>query len=92
MRGLAPLRKPSCCPKCGGVDVRRIFFGLPNAEAMQIVDRGEAVLGGCAILEDRPDWRCHHCRHKWFLADDPARIERERFIFGLGGKEPGKDA
>jgi ribosomal protein L37AE/L43A len=77
------LRKPDVCPKCSGMDVRRILYGRPTAESMQRVERGEACLGGCFIQPWLPDWRCHSCRHVWFVADDPSKQELERLLHSI---------
>jgi ribosomal protein L37AE/L43A len=74
------LRKPDTCPKCDSTDVRRIIYGRPTAESLERIKRGEACLGHCFIEPWLPDWRCHACRHEWFVADDPGKQELERLL------------
>jgi hypothetical protein len=60
-----------------------ILFGRPTAEAMDAVDRGEIILGGCFIMPDQPDWECTACGYQWFDADDPAKIRRDKILNDL---------
>ena len=50
------LRKPKNCPRCGSTKLAQILYGRPTAEAMEAVERGEVVLGGCFVLPHQPDW------------------------------------
>jgi hypothetical protein len=85
------LRKPAECPKCHGRDIRRILYGFPTDEAFAMVDRGEAVLGGCVVFDWMPDWECHDCRHRWFDPDDPAKQEMESLSARIQEKLRAKD-
>ena len=74
------LRKPELCPKCGARDFKRIVGGRPTQEGWDMINSGQAVLGTCFESLDRPDWRCMACRHEWFDATDPARIELDQTL------------
>ena len=74
------LRRPKNCPRCGSSKFVEILYGRPTQEAMDEVDRGEIVLGGCFLMPDQADWECTTCGHQWFDADDPARIMRDKFL------------
>jgi ribosomal protein L37AE/L43A len=71
------LQRPASCPECGNPEVIRIIYGKPTVESMAKVERGEATLGGCFIEPWLPDWQCGMCRHKWFVAEDPAKQQME---------------
>lgn len=77
------LRKPDACPSCAGNDIRQIMYGLPMDETLRRAERGEVVLGGCAIFDGMPDWHCMTCQHEWFDPSDPARIERDELLAKL---------
>lgn len=68
------------CPQCGAMEVLRILYGHPNSTALALVNDGTAVLGGCLIQHCLPDWRCGSCRHEWFDASDPAKVEMEALL------------
>ncbi len=74
------LRRPGICPKCGGSEVQRIIYGVPTKESWQLIERGEACLGGCFVTPWLPSWRCGSCWHEWFVADDPGKQEFERYL------------
>jgi hypothetical protein len=74
------LRKPTACPKCGSADIRLILYGHPNAEAVAMILRGLACVGGCLMDRWLPDWRCHDCRHEWLDPLDPAKQELEGLV------------
>ena len=77
------LRRPKNCPQCGSTKFAQILYGRPTSEATEAIERGEFVLGGCFVLPDQPDWECQACRHQWFDATDPARIEWEKLLDDL---------
>ena len=80
MTDLAPLQQPACCPHCGGLSVLRILGGRPSADGCQMIERGEAIAGSCFLSPDNPDWYCKQCHHRWFVKDDPVRLEREALL------------
>lgn len=72
------LQRPSECPDCRGKNIQRILYGLPGPSMLDLVKRGEAVLGGCFVQAWSDDWRCAECKNTWHLPDDPGKIELER--------------
>lgn len=71
------LRKPAACPKCGRPRVQLILVGRPTPEGLEMLNRGEAVMGGCLIEENMPDWKCADCGDEWYDPTDPVRQEWE---------------
>jgi ribosomal protein L37AE/L43A len=99
--GMAELRKPAACPKCGGTTIRRICYGIPNEEAWALVRSGQGTLGGCFVTEWMSDWDCEACNHRWFDPDDPVKQEMEQLHASIvarhrrrrsGSAEPGAAA
>lgn len=76
-------RRPERCPTCGCTRLRLILHGSPTDEAMALVRRGEATLGGCFIVPQEPDWECSRCRHRWFDPHDPVRQRIDMQLNGL---------
>lgn len=66
-------RKPEHCPACQSKKVLRIFYGRPLQSTIDVVDRGEGVLGGCMVQPAAPDWKCGSCHHRWADDTDPVR-------------------
>lgn len=63
MRILDVIRRPKHCPRCGG-DVCDIIWGKPAAtwEDDHFKETGhKAVLGGCCITGNDPDYQCEDC-------------------------------
>lgn len=57
------IRRPKKCPRCGG-EVCDILYGEPTAtwEEVYLAETGHrAVLGGCIISENMPDYECAKC-------------------------------
>ena len=55
--------KPDACPDCRFSPVAEIIYGevrVSDALALRMKD-GDAVLGGCFVIEDAPTWRCTAC-------------------------------
>lgn len=71
------LRRPERCPECGEASFVRVLHGYPAPEARAMIERGDAVSGGCFIALNLPDWRCRNCEHEWLDLSDPARQELE---------------
>ena len=47
------------CPSCGSIGyVLPIYYGMPNEKAIQEYNDGNAVLGGCSIEFDAPNYHC----------------------------------
>jgi hypothetical protein len=53
------------CPKCSGIEVLRIMYGLPTDEAIEEAQAGKIALGGCVVEESNPDWECKSCGYRW---------------------------
>jgi hypothetical protein len=68
--------------------ILRIFYGLPTSEAMEIVRRREAVLGGCFVGAGQPDWECAHCGHRWYDPQDPEHRRWDAFVEELAARPP----
>jgi hypothetical protein len=66
------LKKPESCVKCKGAEILFIIRGQPSREAMAMVHRGEAVLGGLTFSTDMPHWQCKDCGHQFSIETDPA--------------------
>jgi len=51
------------CPKCGGVDIAMILYGLPSDELLQSkkVKEKRIILGGCVISGNDPKLECNDC-------------------------------
>jgi hypothetical protein len=57
-------KKSAVCPACGGPGFP-IVYGLATYQAGQATERGEIVLGGCAVTGEDPDYRCGECGVRW---------------------------
>jgi ribosomal protein L37AE/L43A len=77
---MTELRRPEKCPACGATSFVRIIRGRPTPEAWDMIERGEAVPGGCFVFPQMPDWRCKSCQHEWLDLEDPVRQELEKAI------------
>jgi hypothetical protein len=77
---MTEIRRPDRCPACCDANFVRIVYGVPTPSSLAMVERGEAVLGGCFHGLRMPDWRCNSCRHEWLDLTDPARQEVENII------------
>ncbi len=56
-------RKPNKCPACHAATVAPILYGMPDFSPELKRDREarRAVLGGCCVTEDDPEWECTAC-------------------------------
>lgn len=77
---MTELRRPEKCPECGGTRFVRIIRGRPSAGGWAMIDRGEAIMGGCFVSLGMPDWHCQTCSHEWLDLEDPARQEIEEIL------------
>ena len=55
------------CSRCGSRDVGRILRGYPifSDDLRAHLDAGEVVLGGCIVMGNDPEFRCHACGHEF---------------------------
>jgi len=44
-----------------------ILYGLPHftTELERELDEQRAVLGGCVLFDESPQWQCVACGHRW---------------------------
>ena len=51
------------CPKCGGVDIAMILWGLPSDSEFlkEEVKKKKIVLGGCLVAKNDPELECNDC-------------------------------
>ena len=51
------------CPKCGGIDIAIIFWGLPDGSEFlkEGVKRKKIVFGGCIVSKNNPELECNDC-------------------------------
>ena len=51
------------CPKCGGIDIAIIFWGLPDGSEFlkEAVKRKIIVFGGCIVSKNNPELECNDC-------------------------------
>tara|TARA_B100000686_G_scaffold293513_1_gene323083 strand:+ start:239 stop:445 length:207 start_codon:yes stop_codon:yes gene_type:complete len=60
------LRKNRRCPECGSNNVLLIDYGyIDNPDAIQQIENGEIVTGGCCIDEDSPKRECRDCEERF---------------------------
>src|SRR5690625_1440041 len=53
------------CFTCGSLDVAKIIYGYPTADAFKEQEEGKIKLGGCVISEDNPVYHCNQCEKQW---------------------------
>ena len=64
-----PKRSPAPCPRCGGLDVVRIVYGLPMQELVDLANQGKVALGGCIVTGNDPQKHCNACGFEFDLPD-----------------------
>ena len=64
MRSITTRPTPHC-PGCNSQRVVPIVFGYPTPDAMEAVEEGKIMLGGCIVEEGNPNWHCKDCDHEW---------------------------
>ena len=47
---------------------------------MEMIQKGEAISGGCFVRPWQPDWHCAGCGHEWYDENDPAKVELEKTL------------
>lgn len=78
MRMLDVIRRPNRCPLCGG-DICDILYGEPTATWYEdyLKDTGlRAVLGGCCITDNDPDYECAKCGQQFWKLTFPAKSKQ----------------
>jgi hypothetical protein len=53
------------CPNCGGRDILPFLWGLPTDEGLRKGKAGEAVICGCVMIGNEPEFRCKSCGYEW---------------------------
>ena len=56
------------CPKCGSTNVTKIVYGyvdLSDSTLNAELKSGKAVLGGCRVSDDSPEYSCNDCHYSW---------------------------
>lgn len=84
---MSELRRPDACPACACRRILPIFYGLPLPDAMALVKRGEALLGGCTISAGQPDWACSRCGQRWYDSQDPTRQKTDAMLDELASRQ-----
>lgn len=67
MKRIDVISRPHKCPRCGG-EVCDILYGEPTAtwEEDYLKETGHrAILGGCIITDDDPNYECAKCEQKF---------------------------
>ena len=80
MRILEVIRRPKCCPRCGG-EVCDIIYGMPVAtwEEDYLKETGRmAVLGGCCLSVDGkdPNYQCEDCGQRFLRLSFPRNAKK----------------
>ena len=74
------IQKTVICPQCRGAEIKRILYGRPDARDMEMIQKGEAISGGCFVRPWQPDWHCAGYGHDWYGENDPAKVELEKTL------------
>ena len=89
MKALDVIRRPKRCPRCGG-EVCDILYGEPTStweEDYKKETGHRAVLGGCIIWEDCPDFQCEDCELQFLKLSFPSNAKKRAFEALVGGDE-----
>ena len=89
MRILDVIRRPKRCPRCGG-EVCDILYGEPTStweEDYKKETGHRAVLGGCIIWEDCPDFQCEDCELQFLKLSFPSNAKKRAFEALVEGDE-----
>jgi hypothetical protein len=73
------------CPACGSMNTVPIMYGLPAFDAMEAVERGELVLGGCFVTEYQPQRHCMDCKKDFEYKNFISTLPIEFLQFNVGG-------
>ena len=72
------IRRPNRCPLCGG-DICDILYGEPTAtwyEDYLKATGHRAVLGGCCITDNDPDYECAKCGQQFWKLTFPSKSKQ----------------
>lgn len=89
MKALDVIRRPKRCPRCGG-EVCDILYGEPTStweEDYKKETGHRAVLGGCIIWEDCPDFQCEDCELQFLKLSFPSNAKKRAFEALVKGVE-----
>ena len=89
MKALDVIRRPKRCPRCGG-EVCDILYGEPTStweEDYKKEPGHRAVLGGCIIWEDCPDFQCEDCELQFLKLSFPSNAKKRAFEALVKGVE-----
>ena len=89
MKALDVIRRPKRCPRCGG-EVCDILYGEPTStweEDYKKETGHRAVLGGCIIWEDCPDFQCEDCELQFLKLSFPSNAKKRAFEALVEGDE-----
>ena len=54
------------CPECKSEKVIPVHYGyIVDPDAVERIEKGELVTGGCCIDEDSPKWQCRDCKKEF---------------------------
>ena len=53
------------CPNCNN-KMKKIEYGMPSDELVELSEKGIIYLGGCCISDDDPIYYCSNCKRKYF--------------------------
>ena len=57
--------KRAICPSCEKNNGVQLLWGMPDAAALKLAEKGEGELGGCVITDMEIDRHCRSCAHQW---------------------------
>lgn len=58
-------KKRVACPKCQSKKSIPILYGEPTLKAIEEVEAGKYMLGGCCFSDQSPTRHCRDCGHEW---------------------------
>lgn len=55
---------------------------------MKVLLAGDAIAGGCDIIEGQGDWHCKLCTFEWYDITDPAKIAHLQLLHRMNKRDP----